>query len=129
MVAQERRERATVKERTSISDAKSQTVVENQDGLESRHEEIGKIQVVHRNQSAQECGMDTQREWKGEYVRYDRTGEAPGATDSSSDDDDVIGVASGSDEDNATVVATLDAEILSVKADLEKDVKCPQSEN
>ena len=102
MVAQERRERATVKERTSISATMSQTVMESQDELENQHEEIRKIQFVHRNRSAQGCGMDTQREGKG----------------NSSDDDRVIGVASGSDEDNASVVATLDAEILAADEEL-----------
>ena len=73
--------------------------------------------------SAQEYSMGTQREGKGEYVRYDRTGEAPGAADSSSDDDGVISVASSSDKDNVSVVATLDAEILAADEELNSLLK------
>merc|ERR1712030_312444 len=79
--------------------------------------------VLHRNQSAQEFSMGTQREGKVEYVRYDGTGEAPGAVDSSSDDDGVIWFVSSSDEDNVSVVAMLDAEILVADEELKSLLK------
>ena len=102
MVAQERREQAAVKERTSISATKSQTVIENQDELENQQEEIGKIQGVHRNRSALEYSRGTQRDGKGD----------------SRDDDGVISVASSSYGDNVSVVAMLDAEILAADKEL-----------
>ena len=80
MVAQERRERAAVREGTSVSAAKSQTVVESQDELESQQGEVEGRQGVRGGRGAQERSMGTQR---------DRTGEAFGAADGSSDDDGV----------------------------------------
>ena len=100
-------------------------VVESRDGLESQQEEVGKIQGVHGDRSAQEFSMGARREGKDEYVRYDGTGEAPRAVDGSGDDDDVIGFVggSGSDEDNVSVVAMLDAEILAADEELSSLVK------
>ena len=99
-------QQATTREKKAASAAETQTVEVNMD-LDRENNALD-------NRGVQECSVGTRR---GE------TGEAPGAADRSSDDDGVIGFVSSSDEDNVSVVAMLDAEILAADEELKSLLK------
>ena len=99
-------QQATTREKKAASAAETQTVEVNMD-LDRENNALD-------NRGVQECSVGTRR---GE------TGEAPGAADRSGDDDGVIGFVSSSDEDNVSVVAMLDDEILAADKELKSLLK------